>query len=295
MESLEQVNYSYIYSIHYCTISSYLLQHGKVIIPPHLVMKERRLRLNSEVLQNSTCGRVATMEVLQALEHKARWTPWGFGKTSGMQFQNKGWNNNQEPCQWPNHSAVTFGKRQKFGYTLVTLDHAWGFRDMLSPPQRSLAHPNDPGELKHGFDRQSLPWPTNGPRPNVKKIHNKYMCNNYVPYFLVLFDMFMHTCHTWKSSLKYPETWASMLANCKVSPFLDGMTISDLNKECGLWPTNDIYDLPERWTHGTTGWTCSTGSTGLGLKRDWRQQHHHRWINGQWLPMAWLEVGSLLL
>lgn len=72
VESLEQVNYSYIYSIHYCTISSYLLQHGKVIIPPHLVMKERRLRLNSEVLQNSTCGRVATMEVLQALEHKAR-------------------------------------------------------------------------------------------------------------------------------------------------------------------------------------------------------------------------------
>ncbi len=50
-----------------------------------------------------------------------------------------------------------------------------------------------------------------------------------------------------------------MLANCKVSPFLDGMTISDLNKECGLWPMCCIPGEVAVETKNSTftGWTLN--------------------------------------
>lgn len=149
---------------------------------------------------------VATMEVLEALGHKGNFALGIFssGKQT-MQNQNSSDETNKSRihASFPNQSAVIFGKRQKFGYTLGDPSHAWGFRDMLSPPQRSLAHPNDPQELKHGFDRQSLRgWggmltgPTNGP-DQMSNTSTRSICATIMyRTHLVLFDMFMHTCHT---------------------------------------------------------------------------------------------------
>ncbi len=136
--------------------------------------------------------------------------PWNIIDFYNLDSEHFGWNNN--------HAIGGPVSIVKIGYTPYSdrLGHAWGSQDMLSPPQRSLAHPNDPVELKHGFDRLPLlslrlggmmTGPKNGLERMSTKIHNKYIyiyTSTSILYSLVLFDMFV-IVHAYLSYIYHPK------------------------------------------------------------------------------------------